>query len=61
MSGHHSNELLKAVLVHAQERDMLRAWSGHIAAFKATSIVTNWKFKWAETALRASTASSTDM
>lgn len=35
MERHHGNELLKAVLVHAQERDMLRAWSGHIAAFKA--------------------------
>jgi hypothetical protein len=36
MEQHHSNELLKAALVHTLERDTVRAWSGHIAAFKAS-------------------------
>jgi hypothetical protein len=35
MKTHHSNEMFKAIQVHSQERDMQRAWSGHIAAFKA--------------------------
>jgi hypothetical protein len=35
MKTHHSTEMFKALQVHSQERDMQRAWSGHIAAFKA--------------------------
>jgi hypothetical protein len=33
---HRRNEVLQAVLVHSLERDMVRAWAGHIAAFKAS-------------------------
>lgn len=35
MKRDHSTEMFKALQVHSQERDMQRAWNGHIAAFKA--------------------------
>jgi hypothetical protein len=38
MEAHHSNEILKAALAHTIERDMVRAWGSHIAAFKARGV-----------------------
>jgi hypothetical protein len=35
MKRDHSNEMFKAIQVHSQDRDMVRAWGGHISAFKA--------------------------
>jgi hypothetical protein len=35
MKTYHSADMFKAIQVHSQERDMVRAWSGHIASFKA--------------------------
>jgi hypothetical protein len=35
MEKEHPKEILKATLVHTLERDMVRAWASHIAAFKA--------------------------
>jgi hypothetical protein len=35
MKTYHSTDMFKAIQVHSQERDMVRAWSGHIASFKA--------------------------
>jgi hypothetical protein len=36
METHHRNEILKAALAHTLERDAVRAWADHIAAFKAS-------------------------
>ena len=35
MKTYQSADMFKAIQVHSQERDMQRAWNGHIAAFKA--------------------------
>jgi hypothetical protein len=35
MKSAHPTEMFKAMQVHTQERDLMRAWNGHVAAFKA--------------------------
>jgi hypothetical protein len=35
MKTYQSGDMFKAIQVHSQERDMVRAWGGHIASFKA--------------------------
>jgi hypothetical protein len=34
MKTYHSTDMFKAIQVHSQERNMQKAWDGHIKAFK---------------------------